>query len=89
MRNKLSDEADLVIGQRLKFLREQQKMTLKELSNKLGMTQQIYEKYEYSRTMPTGRVIRRFAEFYDVSADFILGIVNFPISIYRGMPKNE
>lgn len=86
-REKLSDEQDLMIGQRLKYLREDRNLKQKDIAEALQMNVTLYIKYENSYSMPTGRVIRRFAEFYDVSSDFILGIISFPLPIDRRIGK--
>ncbi len=86
-RDKLADSNDLIIGMRLKYLREHRAFKSKDVARDLGMNETLYIKYENSYSMPSGRVIRKFAEYYDVSADFILGLVSFPIPIYRQSGK--
>ncbi len=60
--------------QRLRDLREDKDLMQKQVADILGIDQRVYSNYETGkREIPT-RFIVKLAEFYDVSADYILGI---------------
>lgn len=62
------------IGERLKWLRENNDKNQTEISKVLQTTQQYYGQYELgNRTVPT-RVVIALSNYYNVSADYILGI---------------
>lgn len=86
---KLTDDEDLIIGRRLKFIREQKGFTLKDVAEGLNVSIQYYQGYEYSRNMPSARIIKRFAAFFDVSIDFLVGLIDVPLPIYRQREKRE
>ena len=87
-RARLSDSNDLELGLRLKYLRESHGLTVQEVAKGTEMILQTYHKYETSMTMPTARVLRRFCKFYDVTADYIIGLVDYPLPITRPLPRH-
>ena len=63
---------------RLKDLREDRDLTQKEVAKLLFTTQQQYSLYEKGyRDIPT-IALTTLAEFYNVSADYILGLTDNP-----------
>ena len=60
-------------GERLRSLRETCKKTQKDISDILGTTQQIYSRYETNQTDLPLRHLITLADYYQVSADYILG----------------
>ncbi len=63
---------------RLKDLREDRDLTQKEVANLLGTTQQQYSKYELGLQEIPAHHIKTLADFYQTSADYILGRTNNP-----------
>ncbi len=61
-------------AERLKELRLENKLTQQQLSNKTGVNQVTISCYELRKIRPTDEVIITFCRFFDVSADFILGL---------------
>ena len=60
---------------RLKDLREEKKLSQKELAKLLGVkTAQTISAYENGTNLPDAITIRKYAETFGVSCDFILGI---------------
>lgn len=58
---------------RLKDLRDDKDLTQKEIAAVLGIDQRVYSNYETGkREIPTRYVIA-LADFYNTSADYILG----------------
>ncbi len=62
----------------LRELREDNDLTQKEIADLLQTTQQVYSRYEKGiNEMPIRHIIT-LCRFYKVSADYILGIDEFP-----------
>lgn len=63
------------IGSRIKHLREKRNMTQTELSEMLGMkTYTTVSKWESDDNFPKGRDLKKLAEIFNVSSDYLLGI---------------
>lgn len=63
----------IVIGMILKSLRQEKKLTQKEVSDSLGINKQTYVNYEYGRNEPSIEFLIQLAYFYGVSMDVITG----------------
>lgn len=64
------------VYQRIKNIREDSEYTQKEIADLLKTTQPQYNKYERNvQEIPVRHVIT-LAKFYNVSADYILGLTN-------------
>ncbi|MFP5109682.1 helix-turn-helix domain-containing protein [Neobacillus sp. C211] len=61
------------IGSRLKELRKQKKMTLKEVGDYLSLTGVAVSAYEKGTRKPSPNTIEKLADLYDVSVDDIYG----------------
>lgn len=57
----------------LKQLRKSACLTQKELAEKVGITYQSYQSYEYAKTLPSLPIILALAEILDVSLDSLFG----------------
>ena len=68
----------IAAGDRLRDLREDKGKTQAEISSLLGTTQQIYSRYETNRTDLPLRHLIKLADYYQVSADYILGRTSYP-----------
>ena len=64
------------IYKRIRELREDNDLTQKELSAVLGITQRSYSYYETGKRMLPPEIIVALAEYYNVSADYILEITD-------------
>lgn len=63
---------------RLKFLRESELLSQKEVAEKIYVSQRTYSYYENEEhDIPTHALIR-LADFYNVSVDYILGRTENP-----------
>ena len=62
----------------LRDLREDRDYTQAQIAQVLGTTQQVYSRYENGINEMPVRHLRRLCEFYQVSADFVLGLPSFP-----------
>lgn len=72
-----------IFNQRLKKLREKRGWSGTEAAHHLRVNQSIYWKYENGDTLPSIAFIRRCAEVFSVSSDYLLGLSNRPRGLYR------
>lgn len=72
-----------MIADRIKFLREQQKMTQTALSKRLGITRSSVNAWEIGISVPSTQYIVELAAIFHVSTDYLLGVsdtVTLPVS---------
>lgn len=62
-----------MIGERLKELRAERALLQKDLAEKLGITQQSISFYEAGKREPDNELLGKFADFFNVSVDYLLG----------------
>lgn len=62
-----------VLGKRLKWLRNKNRYTQKEIAKLIGMTPSGLQKIENDERDPKLDVLIKFCDIYNVSADFLLG----------------
>lgn len=67
---------ELSFGEKIKNLREELELNQSELGKKLQMTQRKISYIECSKCEPSIDDIRAFCKFFNVSADYLLGIKN-------------
>lgn len=67
----------IILGQRLKELRLARGYTQKEIADKLGMNSVTYLHYEKSQRQPPLELLADIAVFYEVSVDYLLGVVDW------------
>lgn len=65
---------NMELNERLRELRREKGLTLKQVSCALQLTLNAYANYEYGIREPSVDVIKRLCGFYNVSADYLLGI---------------
>ena len=61
-------------SERLKELRLENKLTQAKLSEAVGISQTAISSYEVGRAKATEDVIVAFCKYFNVSADFMLGL---------------
>jgi len=59
-------------GERIRALREELNLTREELANKFGIAYQTLSKYEINGRFPDKETLKRFADFFEVSIDYLL-----------------
>ena len=81
------------LGNRLRILREQAKMSqmaiANEITNAVGATaQSSINRYETGKSTPPTRIMLWYADFFDVSMDYIYARTDKPEGkLYSGEPK--
>ncbi len=59
---------------RIRDLRENKKMTQRQIAEMLGICQQVYSKYELGvRSLPIEHLMK-LCKYYNASADWVLGL---------------
>lgn len=57
---------------RLRILREQRGYTLEQVAEALGLRNQYVSNYELGKRRPDYETLKKFADFYGVSVDYLL-----------------
>ncbi len=75
---------------RIKMLREEQKMTQVRLSIELGVSQETVSAYELGRHYPSAQMLIKLTGLFHASIDYILGLssVRLPVSAVC-LPEDE
>lgn len=70
-----------MFSERLKKLRTERHLTQKELAKSLEMSQQIIAKWENNQSTPNPDMLVKITDFFDISADYLLGRTDEEVSI--------
>lgn len=65
-----------VIGGRIKYLRSREGLTQRELANKLHIGNSTLSQYENGDRAPSVDMQRKFAQYFGVSVDFLVGLTD-------------
>ena len=65
------------LGQKLKELRTAVGLTQTELAEKLGISDKSLHRYENEKSKPDFFALSKLATYFDVSADYLLGICGY------------
>ena len=77
------------LGIRLKQLRENQKLTQKQVAKKLGVTEATVSSYERNIAMPPGDKLKMLAIIYKARADYILDLDGREYVLVDGLTKAQ
>ena len=69
------------IAGRLKKLRKKAGMTQEQLASAVGIETATYKNYETGRRAVTAMVLRRFAEYYGLSMDYMSALTDIPFAL--------
>lgn len=67
----------IVLGERLKELREEQGLTQRQVAERLGLNSVTYLHYEKAQREPPLSVLADMANFFEVSVDYLLGLKDY------------
>lgn len=73
-RKEIKEKATLVSSKNIKDLRIDARYTKKYLCKILNVSISTYNRYESGKTIINIKVLKTLAKFYNVSADYILGL---------------
>lgn len=68
---------------RIRDLREDKDLSQEEIAKIIKTTQQQYSKIETGKSDISGEKLKLLAEFYNVSADYILGLTDEPKPLHK------
>ena len=61
------------LNEALKRCRQFKRATQKQAAQAAGVTESMYQFYEYGKNEPTAKVLISLADFYGVSIDYLVG----------------
>lgn len=70
------------MNNRIRDLRKEHKMTMKELGVHLGLAESTISQYETGKREPDNETLLRIGELFGVSVGYILGAENSPLSFF-------
>ncbi len=70
-------------GERLSELRKDKGLTQKEFAKIFGISENSVSMYERNLNTPDDELKIKFAEFFNVSLDYLLGAINQPLPLKR------
>ena len=68
----------MLLSKRLKALRVERSIMQKDIANAIGVSVQAYSNYEVGKREPDLDTVIRLAEYFGVTADYLLGLVSAP-----------
>jgi len=71
-----------VIGQRLKILRKDKKISQKDLAVILGVQESVISHYETNRSDPGDEIKVEIAKYFGVSLDYLLGVIEKKVPFF-------
>lgn len=74
---------------RLRSLREDKKLTQKQLAEHLHMSQTGYSQYEIGRNDVPTNILIELSNFYEVPIDYILGVTDVSVPYERVNKRNN
>jgi transcriptional regulator with XRE-family HTH domain len=79
-----------IIAGRLRTLREDAKLSQEKIAPIVGMKQSSVNRYENGQSNPSFETLLRYADYFDVSLDYIFGRTDKPQGrLYECKPKIE
>lgn len=77
-----------IVGKRLRTLREGVKLSQKKIADMIGTSQVSINRYESGGGAPPLKTLLRYADYFDVSLDYILGRTDKPQGkLYEYKPR--
>ena len=73
----MSISMEIILGKRLKELREERGLTQKEVAEALGLHSVTYLHYEKDQREPPLAVLAEMAKFYGTTTDYLIGLSDF------------
>lgn len=62
-----------ILAERLLLLRNEKNLRQSDIAKGIGVAMYTYQRYEYGEREPVASVLKAIADFYGVSADYLLG----------------
>lgn len=78
------------LAERLRTLRESVRISQEKMAQLVGMKQSSINRYESGQSDPSPETLLRYADYFDVSMDYIFGRTDKPQgTLYEYRPKIE
>lgn len=77
------------LGQKIKILRTNNKMTQNDLATRLNVTKSVISAYENSLRLPSYDILLKLSNLFSVSTDFLLGHTSNCSIDVSGLNDNE
>lgn len=74
---------------RIRDLREDHDLTQKEVANAMGMWLNTYRNYETGNRIPPFDFMIALAQYYNVSLDYLAGLIDYPEQLSREVQKSK
>jgi transcriptional regulator with XRE-family HTH domain len=82
--------AAVTVGERLRALRDSVKLSQLKLGKIAGLRQAAVNRYEHNQCEPPFRILLWYAEYFNVSMDYIFGRCSNPQGrTYNAIPKGS
>lgn len=78
-----------MVGDRIKSLREQEKITQAELAKQLGITRSSVNAWEMGISVPSTQYIVELAHIFKVSTDYLLGVETTASVSVEGLTEKD
>ena len=79
-----------IVAERLRVLRHSVNISQAKLAKAIGLQQSAINRYENNQTDPSCDTLLRYADYFDVSADYLLGRTENPKgAAFEGKVKME
>ena len=71
----------MTIGDSFKRFRQEKGLTQQQVAKALDIQKSAYQRYERGKVVPAATVIINLADFFNVSADYLLGRTDSPTAL--------
>ncbi len=76
-----------IMSERLHTLREGMRFSQKKMADLLGVAQPSINRYEHGQSVPSVDILMKYADYFDVSMDYITGRCDEPQGkLYQAKP---
>lgn len=79
----------LNFGNKLKELRNQNKMTQQQLAVQIGVSKSVISYYELQERIPSPEILLKLASVFHVSTDYLLGISTDKVLDVSGLDEED
>lgn len=79
----------LDFGNKLKELRNQNKMTQQQLAVQIGVSKSVISYYELQERIPSPEILLKLASVFHVSTDYLLGVSNDKVLDVSGLDEED
>ena len=76
------------LGMRLRALREGIGLSQSKFADVIGSTQSSINRYENGQATPTVELLRKYADYFDVSMDYIFARCDDPQGVRPSVPQH-